>query len=86
MQNPNEYLAELKSELNTLTNKYDDLQAKIKEESFSYELKRKNFIEVVSNNLKNQPVAEIVFQNLEKKNLIVDKNVINDTLRAILKI
>jgi hypothetical protein len=86
MQNVSEYENQLKLELNSLIEECAQIQNKITEEEFSFELKRKNFFDIVGleSDALNEKILEFP-EISEYKNRIED-GFINKTIREILKI
>jgi hypothetical protein len=87
MQNINQYEHQLNNELSILINEYTELQKKIVEEEFSFELKRKNFFE----NVMSEVGTDIIKAKSDliplKENIVnINEEYIKKTIKQILKI
>jgi hypothetical protein len=87
MQSIHDYQKHLKIELNSLIEQQTIIEKKINEQKFSYELKRKNFFEIISNQTHNKiDDKSRKFAALLPVNVKINNEYINTTIRNILKI
>ncbi|MBC7472087.1 MAG: hypothetical protein H7196_02390 [candidate division SR1 bacterium] len=82
----NSYIEELQGKVNTLIKEYNEIKNKITEEEFAFELKRKNSFEIINEDIEKNSLKESTIKSVQNRKIEINKSVISDIIRNILKI